>query len=332
MDDSNRADQLLPVPRERFPRELQTTADAAHEYFLDQHADATKRAYRSDWRIFEAWCVQFQIIGLPADAGAVALFLAAEAEKGTKYATIARRAAAIKYMHKLAGYESPTSSIAVEGTLKGIRRRIGIAPRKKAPATIDRIQAMIASCPDTLKGQRDRALLLFGFAGAFRRSELVALTVEDLTSVPEGVKVRIRKSKTDQEGAGQEIAIPNGATLRIAEAMKRWLVAAKITTGPIFRRISRKIGCANREDLRAEGWVGSLAFCGALVEVRLSDHCRRAWCDFAQDGGGLAPSLIGYATGLCTVCGAFQRARGRRFSVEGRISWAVSCRGPSPHS
>lgn len=101
---------------------------------------------------------------------------------------------------------------------------------------------MIASCPDTLKGQRDRALLLFGFAGAFRRSELVALTVEDLTSVPEGVKVRIRKSKTDQEGTGQEIAIPNGATLRIAEALKRWLVAAKITTGPIFRRISKSGG------------------------------------------------------------------------------------------
>lgn len=239
MDDSNRAEQLLPVPLAQFPRELQTTADAAHKYLLGQHADATKRAYRSDWRIFEAWCAQFHVIGLPSDPGAVALFLAAEAEKGTKYSTIARRAAAIKYMHKLAGHESPTSSIAVEGTLKGIRRRIGIAPSKKAPATIDRIQAMIAGCPDTLKGQRDRALLLFGFAGAFRRSELVALTVEDITSVPEGVKVRIQKSKTDQERAGQEIAIPNGATLRIAEALKRWLVAAKITTGPIFRRISK---------------------------------------------------------------------------------------------
>jgi integrase len=86
---------------------------------------------------------------------------------------------------------------------------------------------------------RDRALLLFGFSGAFRRSELVALRVEDLTETPDGLRVRIRHSKTDQEGVGQEIAIPRGTRLRPVEALRAWLAAAGITEGPVFRRVTR---------------------------------------------------------------------------------------------
>lgn len=222
-----------------FPAELQATADAALGYFLDQHAFSTKKAYRSDWRIFENWCNEFNFISLPADPAVVALFLAAEAEKGVKYATISRRTAAIGYAHKLAKHESPTSSMAVEGTLKGIRRKIGVAQTQKAPATVERIIGMICWCPESLKGKRDRALLLFGFAGAFRRSEIVALDIKDLQSVPEGYRVTIRKSKTDQEGAGQVIAIPNGTQLRVGEAMKEWLSSAGIVSGSVFRSIGK---------------------------------------------------------------------------------------------
>ena len=99
---------------------------------------------------------------------------------------------------------------------------------------------MVALAPtDTLRGLRDRALLLLGFAGAFRRSELVALRVEDLAFVPDGLRVAIRRSKGDQEGAGQEIAIPHGTRLRPVEAVRAWLDAAGIAEGPVFRRIRK---------------------------------------------------------------------------------------------
>jgi integrase len=98
---------------------------------------------------------------------------------------------------------------------------------------------MLDACPDTLKGKRDRALLALGFAGAFRRSELVALNVTDLAEVADGFRVTIRRSKTDQEGAGQEIAIPRGSRLRPVEAVQTWLAATGITAGPVFRPVAK---------------------------------------------------------------------------------------------
>ena len=96
---------------------------------------------------------------------------------------------------------------------------------------------MLALCPDTLTGKRDRALLALGFAGAFRRSELCALEVADLAETPDGLRVLIRRSKTDQEGQGQEVAIPRGYRLRPVEAVQTWLAAAEISTGPVFRPV-----------------------------------------------------------------------------------------------
>jgi site-specific recombinase XerD len=110
----------------------------------------------------------------------VAAFLAAEANRGVKPSTIGRRLAAIRYAHKLAGHEPPTNSEAVKATLRGIRRTAGSAPVRKAPATADKVLAMVDKSSTDLKGLRDRALLLLGFAGAFRRSELVALDIADL--------------------------------------------------------------------------------------------------------------------------------------------------------
>ena len=99
---------------------------------------------------------------------------------------------------------------AVREVLRGIRHTHGTAPARKTPATAELIAGMLAACPNTMIGLRDRALLAFGFAGAFRRSELLALAVADLTESPEGLRVLIRRSKTDQAGEGQEIAIPRG--------------------------------------------------------------------------------------------------------------------------
>ena len=166
-------------------------------------------------------------------------YLSSLADSGRKASTIGRRAAAIGYHHKLAGHEPPTNQEAVKTVLRGIRRTIGTTRAGKAPATADLIGQMLALCPDTMIGKRDRALLCLGFAGAFRRSELCALQVADLTEVPDGLRILIRRSKGDQEGQGQEVAIPRGYRLRPVEAVQAWLAAASISDGPVFRAVGR---------------------------------------------------------------------------------------------
>ena len=211
--------------------------DAARSFAEQEKAAATRRAYRSDFTIFAAWCLARGAETLPASPAVVAAFLAAEANAGARASTITRRAAAIRYAHRLAGYETPTGAETVRAVMRGIRRTIGTAKDQKAPATADLIVTMLKHCPDTLAGKRDRALIALGFAGAFRRSELVALTLADLVEAPDGYRVLIRHSKTDQEGQGQEIAIPRGYRLRPVETVQTWLAAAEINDGPVFRPV-----------------------------------------------------------------------------------------------
>jgi site-specific recombinase XerD len=211
--------------------------DATMAYAEAEKALATRQAYASDWRDFAAWCASRGATALPAHVGIVAAYLSSLADSGRKASTIGRRAAAIAYHHKMAGHEPPTNQEAVRAVLRGIRRTIGSARAGKAPATADVLKQMLALCPDTLAGKRDRALLALGFAGAFRRSELVALQVEDLVETPDGMRVTIRHSKTDQEGQGAEIAILRGCRLRPVEAVQIWTAAAEISGGPVFRPV-----------------------------------------------------------------------------------------------
>jgi integrase len=162
-----------------------------------------------------------------------------EAERRVRPSTIARRVAAIRYAHKLAGFPLPTDDERVRTTMRGIRRSLGAAPSKKAPATAERVIGMAPLAGTRLSAIRDRALLLIGFAGAFRRSELVALNVEDLEETAEGLRITIRRSKTDQEGHGHVIAIPRGMIACPVTALKAWLEAAVIAEGPVFRPVAK---------------------------------------------------------------------------------------------
>jgi site-specific recombinase XerD len=218
---------------------LQDDIDTARGFIKASNASSTRRAYLSDFRIFTAYCVARGAAPLPASVDTVVAFLSAEATGGAKTATLARRVAAIRYAHKTAGLEPPTNAEAIKAVMSGIRRTMGAGRDQKSPATADRLRDMLDLCPDTMRGQRDRALLALGFAGAFRRSELVALLVEDLAEAPDGFRVTIRHSKTDQEGQGQEIAVPHGASLRPVEAVQTWLEASGITSGAIFRSVRK---------------------------------------------------------------------------------------------
>src|SRR5205085_8748313 len=164
----------------------------------------------------------------------------AECAGRLKVGSIQRRLNAIAEAHKAVGPESPTHSPIVANTIKGIRRTKGSAPAQKAPALTDDILAMVDATGAGLIGPRDRALILLGFAGAFRRSELVALDVEDCAFGKDGLTVTLRRSKTDQQGAGRKIGIPYGANPETCpvRVLQAWIEQAPITAGPLFRSIN----------------------------------------------------------------------------------------------
>ena len=226
--------------------EFQSELDDASDYASAEKAQATRRAYRSDFEIFRAWCDARGALPLPASPESVAAFLASEAKRGVRPSTLSRRLAAILCAHKLAGRASPTDSEAVKATLRGIKRTTRAATNRKAPATADKISAMVAATGDGARDLRNRALLLLGFAGAFRRSELVALDADDVHFCDGGLRISIRKSKTDQEGEGATIAIVPGSFACPVKATREWLNTARIETGPIFRPISKAGRVLNR--------------------------------------------------------------------------------------
>ena len=219
--------------------ELASATASASAYAAAEKSDNTRRAYRSAAAQFVAYCSRVGRQPLPASAGTVADYLAHCADSGLKVSTIRLHAAAISHAHKLAGEASPLQVEAVKAVMRGVRRTLGVAPKQKAPATADLVAKMVRKLPDTLAGKRDRALILLGFAAALRRSELVSLRVEDIERTSKGVFVRLAKSKTDQEGHGSAIAVPNGSKLKPIEALDAWLAAAAIAEGSIFRRVLR---------------------------------------------------------------------------------------------
>ena len=210
------------------------------EYAAAEKAPATRKTYRADWQHFSTWCDERVESTLPAKAATICNYIAELADSGVTASTIGRRLAAIGYAHKLKGLEPPTSAETVRAVFRGIRRRLGTAVTQKAPATARAIALMLDQVhPGSLTGLRDRALLLIGFAAALRRSEIVDLKVNDVEIGEEGAIVRIRRSKTDQEGAGAEIAIPRGAELKPIEALEAWLAGGEIREGAIFRPIGK---------------------------------------------------------------------------------------------
>src|SRR5271169_5217547 len=160
--------------------------DQAREFIRASKAENTLRGYRSDWRDFIGWCEGHNVCPLPASPEVVASYIA-ECAGRLKVGTIQRRLNAITEAHKAVGLASPTSSGMVRNTLKGIRRSLGTAPVQKAPALTDDIRAMVGMTDAGLIGLRDRALILLGFAGAFRRSELVNLSLADLEFSRDGL-------------------------------------------------------------------------------------------------------------------------------------------------
>lgn len=203
----------------------------------------TTRAYASDWRQFEAWCDERGLEALPARAEAVATYLAVLAQAGRADSTIGRHLAAIGWQHRQHGHVPPAARderMVIADTLAGIRREARVRPsaKKAAIAAVDLMKMIAAVRGIGSKAVRDRAILALGLASALRRSELVALQLADVQLVKRGARITIRSSKTDQEGEGQVIAIPNGQTILPVARLKAWLAVRGEGPGPLFTRFS----------------------------------------------------------------------------------------------
>lgn len=197
-------------------------------------ASSTRVAYASDLKHFAEWGGV-----LPATPDMIASYIAAYA--GTlSVATITRRVATLSKAHHAMGGDNPCQSALVKATLQGLRRKHGTAQKQAKALTREDLFAILDPMGEGLKDVRDRALLLLGFAGGFRRSELVGLDVADIKNVRQGIIITLRHSKTDQEGAGRKIGIPHGRTHHCpVAALTDWLTRSGITEGAIFRPITR---------------------------------------------------------------------------------------------
>src|SRR5579872_784178 len=278
--------------------------DQAREFARHSKAENTLRGYRTDWRDFCAWCERNSQQPLPASPETVASYIA-ECAQRLKVGSIQRRLNAIAGAHKAPGVDSPTSSGMVRNTLKGIKRILGTAAVQKAPAITADIVAMVGVTDDGMIGVRDRALILLGFAGAFRRAELISLNVADLDFNRDGLTITLRRSKTDQEGQGRRVGIPYGSNPETCpvRVLQSWLEHAAITEGPVFRSLTRH-GRVQTDRLSpgdVARVVKKLANRAGLDPARYAGHSLRAGHATSAAASGASERAIMNQTGHRSV-------------------------------
>ena len=293
---------------------LVADAESARRFARAARSDATLRAYRSDWADFAAWCADRQLAAMPATPETVALYIASRAEAGPddgdgrptaplKVATLSRRMAAISQAHKLAGLESPAlrSREPLHSVWAGVTRTLGTARGKVAPALAADVVAMAGQCDEAvrlaealpeeavpgaaLRARRDKAMLLLGFAGALRRSELAAVRTEHASYTPDGLRLLIPKSKSDQQGAGQVVGVAYGSRAETCpvRAVRSYTAAASRAlstqgrpsplSGAVFRSVDRW------------GRLGRKAITGRTVANVVKQHAQAAGLDPALYAG-----------------------------------------------
>ena len=278
--------------------------DQVREFIRASKAESTLRGYKSDWRNFCQWCESHSLCPLPTSPESVASYIA-ECAARLKVGSIQRRLNAIAEAHKAVGLDSPTLAGMVKNTLKGIKRTLGTAAVQKAPALTDDIRAMVGMADVGLIGLRDRALILLGFAGAFRRSEVVGLDVEDCSFGKDGLTVMLRRSKTDQDGQGRKIGIPYGSNPETCpvRVLQMWLEVAGMVSGPVFRAINRhgRMQPGRLSPADVARIVKKLALRAGLDAAKYAGHSLRAGHATAAAVAGASERSIMNQTGHRSV-------------------------------
>ena len=208
-------------------------------------ANNTVRAYKSDFNDFEIFCAQNGFKSLPSDPQIVSLYLTHLSTKEAKISTLKRRLVSIGVIHKLKGFYLDTKHPSIIENIMGIKRRKGSNQLSKKPILINSLKNIINAIDEQNKEEikifRDRSIILIGFSGGFRRNEIVSLDYDDLDFVPEGLKINLRRSKTDQFGEGFTKALPyfDNSQYCPVVSLKKWIKISKIKSGAVFRRFSK---------------------------------------------------------------------------------------------
>ncbi len=235
--------------------ELTTDLKLLHEATLNNlkssKAKNTLRAYKSDFKDFSIFCAKHELNSLPTEPKIVSLYLT-HLSKSSKISTLRRRLVSISMVHKLKGHYLDTKHPIIVENLMGIRRVIGSIQKGKKPLLINDLKLIInvinQQKNEELKKLRDKSIILIGFGGGFRRTELISIDYEDLEFVPEGLKIIIKRSKTDQFGEGMIKGLPyfTNDIYCPVKNLKQWLEISKIKSGPIFRRFSKGLSLTDK--------------------------------------------------------------------------------------
>ena len=282
---------LLSEPINSLP---EAVSPAIGEFLEASLSANTRRAYRTDMEHFTEWGGS-----LPSSPETIARYLAEHA-RCLSVATLSRRLVSIGKAHTMAGYTNPASSDLVKLTMRGIRRTCGKPQDQVAPVLKEDLIAMVSHMGESMKDVRDRALLLIGFAGAFRRSELVSINYDNIEHVSRGVIIHLPRSKTDQEGQGRKIAIPyaRGALCPVL-ALKAWLEKSGIVEEAVFRPVDRH-GKIRKSRLSKEAVaivIKERANIAGLDSTRYSGHSLRAGLATSAAAVGVSSHKIRQQTG-----------------------------------
>ena len=228
----------------KLTTDLKSLQEATLNNLKNSKSTNTLRAYKSDFRDFSAFCSRNGLNSLPSEPKIVSLYLT-KLSKNSKISTLRRRLVSISMVHKLKGYYLDTKHPIIIENLMGIRRIKGSMQKGKKPILINHLKLIINVINELktkeIKKLRDKSIILIGFGGGFRRTELISIDYEDLEFVPEGLKIIIKKSKTDQFGEGMVKGLPyfTNEIFCPVTNLKKWLEISRITSGPIFRRFSK---------------------------------------------------------------------------------------------
>jgi len=266
--------------------DLVALAEQTKEYISQAKSINTRKAYKTDWQDFVQWCRTKKLNPMPAKPEMIAAYLSDRA-KNLKVSSLERRLVAIRQAHAMAGYPLDKGNAIVSETFKGIKNIHGAPQIAKAPILIEDLRAMVQKLDNSLAGTRDKALLLLGFTGAFRRSELVGLMFEDLRFTKEGIEVLLRRSKTDQIGKGEILPIPYGSNPDTCpvRVLKSWLEMSGIQTGYLFRAINK------------HGYLSEKGMCPASVALIIKRNSHLEGKENSYSGHSLR-------AGFCTTAAA----------------------------
>jgi site-specific recombinase XerD len=289
-------------PQEVLSTTLEQYAISAARYKTKKQSASTKRAYKSMVKAWESWCDGLGVCSRPASPFVVASYLGYLADQGYAAATIALACTAISQFHKSANLESPTSAPVVSGVMAGVRVVIGTRQQSVEALEASQIRALVLAIDQgggsELVKTRDRAILLLGFAGAFRRSEISGLNVEDVSIVADGALLMVTRSKTDQVGEGEKKAIvPGSGAFCPVAALCAWLACLPPGDGPLFRQL-------NKGGRWMSGADGSKGLSGRAISEMIKRRCEAIGIDPSTVGGHSLRS--GFATSAARA-GASER-------------------------